>query len=149
MSFRPEGEIHSATLWRLCRLDRSFLSMLVEMTWPLITLKPNRIPNIISKQGPVYCVNFTELLKCLYKVKTGGPVTISRICYRILIIGVLIAFLPATALPAKLLRARLPVEKEHRREDGPCSGGRHTSRIPYRDDGALDDQGRFTTAISN
>ncbi len=71
--------------------------------------------------------------------------TISRICYRILIIGVLIALLPATALPAKLYAPDYLWKKNVAEKTDPVQVADTHLGIPYRDDGALDDQGRFTT----
>ncbi len=90
-------------------------------------------------------MNFNELLKCLHKVKTGGPVTTPRICYRIMIIGVLMAVLPATAFPAKLYAPDYLWKKGIAEKTNPVQVADTHLGIPYRDDGALDDQGRFTT----
>ncbi|MGO8822389.1 MAG: hypothetical protein ACLQO6_14370 [Desulfomonilaceae bacterium] len=69
----------------------------------------------------------------------------SRISYRILIIGVLIALMPATAFPAKLYAPDYLWKKGIAEKTDPVQVADTHLGIPYRDDGTLDDQGRFTT----
>ncbi|MGC8658032.1 MAG: hypothetical protein ACP5U1_03065 [Desulfomonilaceae bacterium] len=71
--------------------------------------------------------------------------TTSRLYYSILIVGILISILPAKSFSDKLYAPDYLWQKGIADKFDPVQVADTHLGIPYRDDGAIDDQGRFTT----